>query len=74
MTIVSIYEAKTHLSTLIASVERKGEKIIICKHGRAVAEIVPVPRGSRLRIHPKLKKVKINDDLTHTTEEEWENV
>lgn len=35
------YEAKTHLSKLLERVE-KGERFIITKHGRPVAELVPV--------------------------------
>lgn len=35
------YEAKTHLSKLLDRVE-KGERFVITKHGRPVAELVPV--------------------------------
>jgi prevent-host-death family protein len=34
-------EARTHLSTLLDRVE-KGERIVITRHGRAVAELIPV--------------------------------
>lgn len=40
---VSAYEAKTHFSQLLARAE-KGERIVITKHGRAVAELVPLKR------------------------------
>lgn len=40
---VSAYEAKTHFSQLLARAE-KGERITITKHGRAVAELVPLAR------------------------------
>ncbi len=38
---VNIHEAKTHLSKLIAAVER-GEEVVIARDGRAVARLVPV--------------------------------
>ncbi len=74
MITVSIHEAKTHLSALIASVERTGEKIIIQRHGRAVAEINPVSHKSRLKLDPVLKNVKVMSDLTQPTSEEWDDV
>jgi prevent-host-death family protein len=39
-TIVGAFEAKTHLSSLLDRVER-GEEIVITKHGRPVARLVP---------------------------------
>jgi prevent-host-death family protein len=44
---VGSYEAKTHFSQLLNRVAR-GEKIVITKHGRAVAMLVPA--------HPENKK------------------
>ena len=38
---VSIYEAKTHLSQLIAEVERTGEEVVIRRHNQPVAKLVP---------------------------------
>jgi prevent-host-death family protein len=40
---VGAYEAKTHLPKLLERVE-KGERIVITRHGRPVAELVPVAR------------------------------
>lgn len=74
MTTVSIHEAKTHLSSLVHDVERFGEKIVICRYGHAVAELVPVTHKKRTDIDPELSQVKIHCDLTESTEEEWENV
>jgi prevent-host-death family protein len=42
MTSVGSYEAKTRLPQLLARVMR-GEKIVITKHGRPVAMLVPSP-------------------------------
>ena len=38
---VSIYEAKTHLSQLIAQVKQTGEEVIIRRHNVPVAKLVP---------------------------------
>jgi prevent-host-death family protein len=42
---VGIFEAKTHLSNLIDEVE-KGREIVITRHGKPVAKLVPA--GERL--------------------------
>jgi prevent-host-death family protein len=41
MDAVSIYEAKTHLSQLIAQVERTGDEVVIRRHNEPVAKLVP---------------------------------
>lgn len=69
---VSIHEAKTRLSALIADVERLGEKVTICRYGRPVAELVPIRPGRRTQVDPELSKVKVTGDLTEPTEGEWE--
>jgi prevent-host-death family protein len=44
---VNVYDAKSHLSQLLARVEA-GEEIIIARNGRPVARLVPAQRqGSR---------------------------
>jgi len=44
---VGILEAKTGLSGLVADVERTGEEIMLTRHGRAAAKLVPVTPVSR---------------------------
>ena len=46
---VNIHEAKTHLSRLLAQVER-GEEVIIARSGEPIARIVAVKRGGARRI------------------------
>lgn len=46
MTRLNIHEAKTHLSRYIEKV-REGEKIILCKNGTPVAQIIPFPRRQK---------------------------
>lgn len=48
MAIVNIHEAKTHLSRLLARVE-KGEKIVIARAGEPIAELVLLRGGRRRR-------------------------
>ena len=73
MITVSIHEAKTHLSRLIARVEDGGEPVTICRYGRAVAELTPIKRGRRTDIDDVLSQVQISGDLTEPTDEEWED-
>lgn len=73
MTQVNIHEAKTHLSALIAQVERLGETVTICRYGRPVAELIPVRHEVRTRVSPELSRITITGDLTAPTEAEWEH-
>jgi prevent-host-death family protein len=45
---VGAFEAKTHLSELLARVE-EGEQITITKHGRPVARLTPFVESSTIR-------------------------
>jgi prevent-host-death family protein len=46
---VNVHEAKTHLSRLLARVER-GEEVVISRFGKPVARLVPIvaPSGPRV--------------------------
>jgi prevent-host-death family protein len=46
---VNVHEAKTHLSRLLARVE-KGQEVVIAKAGKPVAKLVPIepPRKPRV--------------------------
>ena len=45
---ISVYEAKTHLSRLIADVE-SGVEVTITRHGKPVARLVPATDGADTR-------------------------
>jgi prevent-host-death family protein len=48
MVTVNLYQAKTQFSRLVAAVEEKGERIVVCRNGRPVADLVPhVPAAAR---------------------------
>jgi prevent-host-death family protein len=65
MKIVNIHEAKTHLSALLRLV-LKGEKILIAKNNKPIAEIRPLQKNIKPRKPGLLRgKMKLN--------EEWES-
>jgi antitoxin (DNA-binding transcriptional repressor) of toxin-antitoxin stability system len=41
MTMINLYQAKTQLSRLVAAVEKQGERIVLCRNGSPVADLVP---------------------------------
>ncbi|HLB61282.1 MAG TPA: type II toxin-antitoxin system Phd/YefM family antitoxin [Actinomycetota bacterium] len=43
---VNVHDAKTHLSKLLARVER-GEEIVLARAGKPVAKLVPIARLER---------------------------
>lgn len=60
---VNTHEAKTRLSELLAAVETRGEIVILCRAGRPIAEIRPLPRKrDPLRKDPKLSRIVFRED------------
>lgn len=65
MITVNTHEAKTRLSSLLSTVEKTGETVIICRHGKPVAELRQVStKKDPLRLHPKLSQVVFHEDPT----------
>ena len=56
METVGLFEAKTHLSELIARAER-GEETIITRHNKPVAKIVPIMKVSPALVRQRLKAI-----------------
>ena len=54
---VQASEAKTHLPQLLTDVER-GETIVITRHGRAIARIVPVNEGRKAELALLLEEMR----------------
>ena len=76
MTTVNIHEAKTHLSALLARVER-GEEIVIARAGKPVARLVgvaPAPRREFGFLDPgiEIPDSFFFDPLTEEELAEWE--
>jgi prevent-host-death family protein len=60
---VNVHEAKTHLSKLLAEVE-KGHEIIVARDGKPVAKIVPFPKKkNRITFGDYKGKIWIADDF-----------
>lgn len=61
---VSIYEAKTRLSQLIAEVEATGEEVVIRRHNVPVAKLVPFrPVAAPRKLGGWEGQVVIHDDF-----------
>lgn len=56
MTSVGCFAAKTHLPALLERVAR-GEKILITKHGRPVAMLVPSPQQGNRNVKQVVKEM-----------------
>lgn len=58
MITVGAFEAKTHLSSLLERVAQ-GEEIIITRHGKPLARLIPVNVADRSRIDSAIAKLKV---------------
>jgi len=58
---VNIHDAKTHLSHLIEEVEH-GEDVVIARHNRPVARLVPIATTTRIP-GALQEKITIHDDF-----------
>ena len=50
-TVINIHAAKTRLSKLVARAE-KGERIVIARDGKPVAQLGPAPKAKRRKLPP----------------------
>lgn len=74
MIIVNTHEAKTRLSQLLVLIENKHETVRVCRHGKPIADIVPIQHAviNPLKQHAHLSNIKINYDPTlPLTDDEW---
>jgi len=72
MIAINIHEAKTKLSALIAAIEAKGEMVMICRNGKAVAQLGPARAVKNpLKQNGRLKGVvfKVDPSLPLSAEE-----
>lgn len=54
---VGAYEAKTHLPRLLDQVQ-EGERFVITRHGKPVAELVPVQKRDEEQIRRTLDRIR----------------
>ena len=74
MVTVNTHDAKTRLSALLALVEQKGERVLICRHGRPVAELSRAKakkRRNRLSADPALRVKLSFDPVEPLTDDEF---
>ena len=74
MIAVNTHEAKTRLSALLAAVEEHGEIVLICRHGKAVAELRSVAASQRSRLAPDASlavEFVDYDPLAPLADDEW---
>lgn len=75
MKVVNVHEAKTKLSALLAEVERRGERIFICRNGKPVADLVPHKHPDRLAPHPVMSAIRIDyDPVEPLSDDEWPEI
>ncbi len=72
MQTIGAFEAKTHFSALLDKVE-KGEQIVITKHGRVVAKLVPATTANQLRIQQAILSLK-ELSRKHTLRDNWKKL
>lgn len=61
---VTVYEAKTHLSRLIAEIERTGQEVVIRRNNVPVAKLVPYRAAAAPRVLGGWEgEVEIADDF-----------
>ena len=70
---VAVHEAETNFSSLLAEVESTGETVLICRHGKPVADLVRHRRHSRLKPHPVMGNIDLRyDPIEPLAEDEWD--
>jgi antitoxin (DNA-binding transcriptional repressor) of toxin-antitoxin stability system len=64
-----------NISALLAEIEATGEKVLICRNGKPIADLLPHrPRGRRTP-HPLMRQIRIDYDPTEPlTEDEWPEI
>jgi prevent-host-death family protein len=55
---IGAFEAKTHLSELLDRVEA-GEELVIARHGRPVARLVPIADAQRERVADAVRRLRV---------------
>ena len=62
---IGAFDAKTHLPRLLERVSR-GERILITKHGKPVARVIPFPRRPADLLGSLADKIKVRGDILST--------
>jgi antitoxin (DNA-binding transcriptional repressor) of toxin-antitoxin stability system len=69
---VNVHQAKTGFCALLAEIERKRSRIVICRNGKPVADLVPHRTEVSMEPDKKLGAIGIHyDPMEDSVEEEW---
>lgn len=72
MKTINVHDAKTRLSSLLAEIEKSGRRIVICRNGKPVADLVPHQREASMGADKKLGAIKVHYDPTEeVSEADW---
>ncbi|MGI8435787.1 MAG: type II toxin-antitoxin system Phd/YefM family antitoxin [Chthoniobacterales bacterium] len=72
MKTVNVHEAKTKFSGLLAAIEESEKRIIICRNGKPVADLVPHQRRVSMAADKKLGAIKLRyDPIEPAADDEW---
>jgi prevent-host-death family protein len=67
---VNVHEAKTHLSRLLADVER-GAEVTIARAGRPIARLVPAQAPGKRELGLERGQIWISPDFDDPMPEDW---
>jgi len=70
---VGSFEAKTHLSSLLARVAR-GEEVLITKRGKPMARLVPAGRADRAEVAEAIRELRSLDDGLRLAGLDWKEL
>ena len=69
---VNVHDAKTGLSGLLAEIEKSGKRIVICRNGKPIADLVPHRRALSMTADKKLGAIEVKYDPTEeASEADW---
>lgn len=72
MKVVNVHDAKTRLSSLLAEIEKRRTRIVICRNGEPIADLVPHRRDVSMAPDKKLGAIEIKYDPTEeASESDW---
>ena len=72
MKTINVHDAKTRLSGLLAEIEKNGKRIVICRNGKPVADLVPHHREVSMAPDKKLGAIKVKYDPTEeASDTDW---
>jgi prevent-host-death family protein len=72
MKTVNVHDAKTGFSGLLAEIEKTGKRIVICRNGKPVADLVPHVREVSMARDKTLGAIRIEYDPTEEVDrKDW---